>query len=720
MVSKAALVAGSAFMALVSQAAAQTTTAQEPARGEANNVEEVVVTGSYTINNRIDTATGLGLTLRETPQSVTVITAQRILDQNLQTVADIVTNTVGVSANEVDDVRNTFNARGFEIKNYQIDGVPLAWTLAGGAGETAADVSIYERVEIVRGATGLMTGAGDPSASINLVRKHATATDFQGYVSASLGSWKNRRVEADVAGALTASGNIRGRAVAKYEKGDNFIDLFKDEKVVLYGVIDADLGENTLLRVGGSHQKETPTAPAWGALPSFFGDGSFAAWPRAKTTSAQWSYWDTTNQNLFANLQHKFANGWALTVNYNWLRNAQNTELLYMSGLIDKATGAWQFAPFPYKDAGESIQNSVDIQLKGDYGLFGRQHEFVAGALHSKQHLTTDTFAVDWATVAPAGSFYNWAAIPHPTFSTTASPTVDQTVEQTGYYAATRLNVSDALKVIAGGRLSSWSQKGFNYGDFDFGDDNVLVPYLGALYDLSPNHRLYASYTEIFQPQNARDVTGAYLDPITGESSELGLKSAFFGDKLQTSVAVFKIVQDNLAQTDPDPTHLVPGVVPDARASIAAKGATSKGFEFEVIGEPVENWNVSLGYSQFQIRDAADVKVNTSFPRQLLKLFTTYRLPGALSGLVIGGGVNWQSEAYTASTNPVTGAPFSFEQKAYTLVSLMARYDVNEQLSLQANVENLTDETYYSQTGFYSQYRYGQPRNYTVSIKYAF
>jgi outer membrane receptor for ferric coprogen and ferric-rhodotorulic acid len=461
------------------------------------------------------------LTLRETPQSVTVITAQRILDQNLQTVADIVTNTVGVSGNQVDDVRNTFNARGFEIKNYQIDGVPTAWTLAGGAGETMADVSIYERVEIVRGATGLMTGAGDPSASINLVRKHATATEFQGYVSGGLGSWNNRQIQADVAGPLTASGKIRGRAVAKYEKGDNFIDWYKNEKSVLYGVIDADLNENTLLRVGASQQKGAPNAPAWGALPTFFSDGSVAIWPRSKTASANWSYWDTTNQNVFANLQHRFANGWSLSVNYNWARNAQTTELLYMSGLIDKATGgAWQFAPYPYRDDGESIQNSVDVQLKGDYDLFGRQHEFVAGALHSKQHLTTDTFAADFSTVAPAGSFYDWTAIPHPTFATTGSPTVDQTIKQTGYYVATRLNVTDAFKVVAGARLASWSQKGFNYGAFDFGDDNVLVPYLGALYDLTPNHRLYASYTEIFQPQNARDYTGAYLDPITGESSE--------------------------------------------------------------------------------------------------------------------------------------------------------------------------------------------------------
>ncbi len=728
---KTMLLVSGAFLALAAPAMAQTAdksaTQTAKAASDATDVDAVVITGSYTINNRIDTATGLGLTLRETPQSVTVITAQRILDQNMQTVADIVTNTVGVAANQVDDVRNTFNARGFEINNYQIDGVPTAWTLAGGAGETKADVSIYERVEIVRGATGLMTGAGDPSASINLVRKHATATQLQGYVNASLGSWNNAQVQADVAGPLTASGNIRARAVAKYEKGDNFIDFYKNEKTVLYGVIDADLSENTLLRVGASQQKGSPNAPAWGALPTFYTDGTVALWPRSKSASAKWSYWDTTNENIFANLQHRFANGWSLTFNYNWMKNAQRTELLYLSGLIDKTTGKWLTGPgggisyaYPYKDHGESIQNSFDVQLKGDYALFGRDHEFVLGALHSKQDLSTDTYAAK--AYADPGNFFTWdGSFPDPGFDTTSTRTVEQTTKQTGYYAATRLNVTDALKVIAGGRLSTWKQTGVSYGAaLDFGDKNVFIPYAGVLYDLTPHHRLYASYTEIFQPQNAQDYKGAYLDPVTGESAEAGLKSAFFGDRLQTSVAVFRIVQDNLAQTDPDLTHIIPGSSPPTRASIAAKGATSKGFELEVIGKPIENWNISLGYSQFQMRDENDAKVNTAFPRQLLKLFTTYRLSGGLSGLVVGGGVNWQSDAYSASTNPVTGAPFRFEQKAYALVSLMARYEINQQLSLQANIENLTDKTYYAQTGFYSQYRYGAPRNYTVGLKYAF
>lgn len=686
--------------------------------GPAEVIEEIQVLGRYTLPNRIDTATGLGLTVRETPQSVTIITAQRILDQNLDTVADVIENAAGVSVNEVDDVRNTFNSRGFEIQNYQVDGVPLAWTLAGGAGETVADVSLYERVEIVRGATGLLTGAGDPSASINLVRKHADSRDFHSRLNASVGSWSHWQLSADVGGAVTGSGRIRARGVVKYDQGESYIDLFENKKLVLYGVVDADLTENTLLRVGASHQKNTPTAPAWGALPSFYTDGGFASWPRSKTASADWTSWDTTNQNIFANLSHRFGNGWQLILNYNWLRNAQTSELLYLSGLLDRTTGEG-LTSFPYSDDGESVQNSIDAQLKGAFDLFGREHDFVLGALYSKQDRDNTTYAA--LAFPPSGDFIHWngAAYPYPGFSETGTLAVDEKVEQKGLYAAIRLNVSDALKVIGGGRLSSWQLEGFNFGPpREYGDDNEFIPYLGALYDLTDSHRLYASYTSIFQPQDARDRNGAYLPPVEGNAYEIGLKSAFFEEALQTSLAVFRIEQDKLAQDDVG--YFIPGVSPPAVASFAAEGATSTGFEVEITGRPVEGWNVSLAYSQFTADDASGAAVNTDHPRKLVKLFTTYQLPGVLHGLTVGGGVNWRSKNYSEGSNPVTGAPFRFQQDDFAVVNLMARYAVSESLQLQANVENLLDKTYYSQIGFYEQYRYGAPRNFTLGASYRF
>jgi outer membrane receptor for ferric coprogen and ferric-rhodotorulic acid len=715
---KIALMLGGAMAAMAMPAAAQNAAAPAAPTDASTDVgEDIVVTGIYTVPNKIDTATGLGLTVQETPQSVSIMTAQRILDQNLISIKDVIVNSVGVSANEVDDVRNNFYARGFEIRNTQVDGVPAAWTLAGGNGETSIDVSIYERVEIVRGATGLLSGAGDPSASVNLVRKHADATDLTGYVNASIGSWNTWRMSADVAGALTSDGRIRARVVGRYEEGESYIDLQKKKKWVLYGVVDADVTDTTLIRAGISHQDSKPKGATWGALPTFYTDGTTTDLARSQSTAADWTHWNTTNQNIFATVRQEIGDKWNLTVNYNRLRTTNSSELLYLYGNVDKATGTVEFSN-PYKAEGISIQNSFDAQLKGEVSLFGRDHEVVLGALRSVLKRHTDNYVAPspWPTNVPViGS--GGADFDEPVWGTTPTRNEQERIKQTGYYGAFRLNVADPFKVILGGRLSSWNQTGFAWsGPSEYGDDNVFIPYVGALYDVTPNHRVYASFTKIFQPQNLYDRNLRLLDPLDGNAYEIGLKSSFFGDALQTSVALFRIEQDNVGQIG----EIITTPSGPQQTYVAAQGVTSKGFEIEATGQPLPGWNLNASYSQFKAEDGDGVAANTVQPRKLLKIFTTYDLPGALTGLTVGGGINFRSKAYSEGLNPVTAAPFRFQQDGYTLVNLMARYAVTEQLQVQANVENLFDKKYYSQMGFFSQYRYGAPRNFTISANYRF
>lgn len=706
---KTMLLTGAAATGLLTQALAQVDEAAQAAN-EAS--EEVVVTGSYTINKRIDTATGLGLSVRETPQSVTVVTAQRIIDQDLQTVADIVANTVGVTLTEIDDVRNTLHARGFEITAYQLDGVPLSWSLAADSGETIIDTSVYERVEFVRGATGLLTGAGEPSASINLVRKHADADELTGYVSGSIGSWDTYRAVADVSTPLNEEGTMRARAVAKYEQGESFFRLYENEKVVLYGVLEADLTDQTLVRIGASYQNSDPKGVFWGNLSSFDTNGRFIEWPRWTTTSADWTFWETRNVNYFANLEHELDNGWMLRANYNRLENSADTELLYMFGQVDPVDGTG-LGTSVYKSNGESIQDSYDIQLMGDYDLFERTHEFVVGALYSTQSAVAVSYPALGDSM-PVGNFYRWdgTAYPRPNFSSVASPAQDLETEQTGFYASTRLNITDQFKLIVGGRLSNWERTGLNYGVVqDYGDDNVFIPYVGALYDITEEHRLYASYTEIFQPQNLLDRNLDLLPAVDGKAYEIGLKSTFLDGRLQTTVALFRIEQDNLGQYDgqvDDPTN--PNN-PKLDVYRAAEGVTSEGFELEAIGAITDAWNISVGYSQFRVEDAVGRAVNTHLPRKSLKLFTTYEV---VDGLTLGGGVRWESESYSE------GPAGRTVQDAFVLASLMARVEVTENVSVQANVDNLFDETYFTQIEFYGQYRYGDPRNYTLSLTYDF
>ncbi len=728
------LLLASAVNALALPATAQTSeTTEQRTNTQRESVagsDDIIVRGAYTLPDRIDTATGLGLTIRETPQSVSIVTSQRILDQNLISVRDVIENAVGVAVNETDDVRNSFFARGFEIQNTQIDGVPMAWALGGDRGETIADVSIYERVEIVRGATGLLSGAGDPSASINLVRKHADRKEWGGYLNAAGGSWDTWRVSGDLGGAVTADGRLRVRGVGRYEEGNAFTDFYNNKKLVLYGTLEADVTNNTLLRVGFSHQRSVPKGAFWGSLPTFYSDGTIARWDRSKSTAQPWTTWTTVNQNFFATLSHDFGDGWSLTGNYNRLRNTQFTQILYLFGNVDRNTGLG-LSSNPYSAYGESIQNSYDAQLKGKLSLFGRDHELVLGYLNSEINRHTETYAalnelepLGNFLFPPAGDFNNWNenTYPFPGFAEAGTINEQERIRQIGYYGALRVNVADWLKLIGGGRLATWRQNGVAYGTArNYGDKDVFIPYIGALADITSNHRLYASYTTIFLPQNSQDRNFAQLDPIQGKAYEVGLKSAFFNEALQTSVALFRIEQDNLAQIDGAPITR-PGTSLPFQPYRAADGVVSEGFEVEATGSPLPNWNINVGFSQFKARDAVGVDANTDQPRRLLKAFTTYTLPSVLQGLTVGGGVNYRSSAYSNGTVPGTtpAVPFRFKQGGFLIVNLMARLGVTDRISVQANVENLLDKTYFSQVGSFSQYRYGQPRNFTVGANYRF
>ncbi|MDY6949186.1 MAG: TonB-dependent siderophore receptor [Pseudomonadota bacterium] len=682
----------------------------------AQALEEVIVESTYTTGDRLDTATGLGLTIVETPQSVSVMTFDRIFDQNLRSLSDVVSNAPGISSKEYDSARHSFSARGFPIDNYQIDGVPMEWSSGGDAGETETDTSLYERIEIVRGATGLLTGAGNPSASINLVRKHADSREFKGFANVGFGRWDQRNAMVDASSGLALDGRIRGRAVMNYEEGDSHVQLLGNKKVVGYAVLDADITESTLLRAGFSYQDNDPTASTWGGLASWYSDGSRTDFPRSHTNGARWTQWASTNRNYFVTARQELGERWELRVDYNNARNDAMLNLLYLYGTPDRDTGIGLGAS-PYRSDTSREQYSIGVRLAGSFDLFGRSHELSAGYSYIDQDYFADSRPPLAETVGPVGNFNQWdGSYRQPTYGP-AVVSMDEDTKQTGFYVATRLSLAEPLKVVAGGRLAKWEQTGQNYGSpIEYGNSNVFIPYLGALYDVTESHRVYGSFTEIFKPQNARDINNRKLDPIEGRAYELGLKSSFLRGGLQTTLAIFRIEQDNLAQ----PTgEIIPGTIADQEYR-AAEGAQSEGFEVEVVGQPVAGWETSLSYTKFTAKDAQDVAVNTDQPREMLKLFTTYQFLDTLPALTIGGGVYWEDGNYMAVTNPVTDAPERLAQDAYTLVNLMARYAFTDKLSAQLNVENLLDEQYYDQIGFYSQLAFGEPRNYNLGVTVRF
>lgn len=671
--------------------------------------------GSYTGST---SATRLNLSLRETPQSVSVITRQQLDDQGITLVQDALAQTTGISVDRSTATQEYTQvySRGFAVDTYMFDGMPTSSSLEG----ITYDTAIYDRIEVVRGATGLVSGTGSPAAAVNLVRKRPTR-DFSGSVSASAGTWDRYRAEADLSGSLVDSGRIRGRLVAVHQDYGSYISRVDQKKDLFYGIIEADLTDSTLLTAGITYQDERNDHASRG-FPAFFSDGSRTDFSRRMNGAADWSYYNRKQTTVFGSLEHTFANDWTAKAVVNYTQNDYDALQGYaQNGYPDRDTGAgaglwlanWH---------GRPKQTSVDLYATGPFSLFGRKHDLVFGVSASRYEQSGATYP-SWRLPgydASIPDIFNWNGhSPKPIYAGTETGTSNTREEELGLYATVRLRPTDRLSVILGGRYTDWKRdvnSAYNDGtriNDKMRETGKVTPFAGVVYDLDDNWSVYASYTSIFTPQAYRDRNNSFLPPLEGDNYEIGVKGEFFGGALNASAAVFELKQDNLAEMDPD-NIWVTGGGGGSYAYRSIQGVTARGFEMEMSGELQPGWQMIAGYSYRQLKDADGRRVDTWQPNSLLRLWTTYRLPGSWNALTLGGGVTWQGKIKQNDSGPNGEA---FTQDAYALVGLMARYDFDRHLSATLNVNNLLDKKYYS-TGLGGFY--GDPRNAMLTMRYRF
>jgi outer membrane receptor for ferric coprogen and ferric-rhodotorulic acid len=710
---------------LTGVAQAQDNTASSSASGE-TVLPEVTVqaeeekpgltenTGAYTTRST-SSATRLNLSPRETPQSITVITRQRIEDQGLNSLGAVLTQAPGISrgfssGSEVGGYR-TFYSRGYPLNNYQVDGAlaPSAAFGGGMQGSSSLDTALYDSIVVVRGATGLLTGAGDPSGSINLMRKRPTR-EFQASIEQGLGRWNKSRTVADIGSPLNEAGTLRGRFVAAYDEGNSWRDRYKDYKRLAYGVLEADLGPATELALTLEHaDQNSHGGGTYNGFDASFTDGSKTPFSRSSSARADWSRVDIRQTHASLALQHHFNEDWRARLSYTYGRHDAPQKYGSADGVTPTPDGMGNL--MVGKSNNEYRTNALDASLEGRFTLWGRQHDVVAGFNgYSSRYF----FGYIWETVGSVQTLTWNGHMPEPDW-TLFTPRLTQktTSRQHGTFAALRLRPADALSVIVGGRVSTWKiqVKDLKTGAItdDRKENNVFTPYAGLVYDLNTQVSAYASYTSIFNPQNYEDADGSLLDPEDGENYELGLKTEWFNKRLQASAALFEVRKNNLAVADGS------RLTPEGNQAYTAKSGTKgRGWEVELSGELARGWQLQGGYTRIVTRDREGARLNTStVPKHQVKLFSTYTPPG-LRRLTIGGGALWQSEIYNAS-NPIRRKAYT--QKAYTVVNLMARYLVTDHLNLTATLDNVFDKTYRTYT---NKHEYGPPRNFMLTARYQF
>ncbi len=702
-------------------------------------------TGSYTTGS-MTVGSKTPLSIRETPQSVSVITQQQIQDQNLTDLGSALSQAPGITVIGP-TLFSQFYSRGFQVANFQLDGgAPFDTNILSGVTDFdlyGLDMAEYDHIEILRGADGLFAGSGDPGGTINLVRKQPLDHD-QLTFEADAGSWNDYRAVVDATGPLAFDGRVRARVVVSYQRQDYFYDVSSSNHYLLYATLEADLTSSTLLTVGGSYTRTHNPGAGYDGVPRY-SDGSDIGLPRSTCLCTPWSYWNFSTPEAFIKLDQKIYGDWSAKLNLSTLSQTSQQLIGGAQGPIEPVTGDDAYlSGNDYQYSNRSYM--ADFTVNGSFELFGHQHQVIVGGSYQYMNDRDTTLSTLFFPEPLINIFsYNPATVPEPPVGPAdfdyTLPSLNE--RQRGMYATLRYQVLDTLHLIGGFRYSDYSDE-VVYAEppypneyVSFQTPHVVTPYGGVVYDLTKSWSLYTDYTDIFRSQ-ADDLQGpppgTPLEPIRGYETEGGIKGALLDGALNTSLAVYRILQKHAAVFD-DNYDYQSNLDGSSCCWLPTSDLESEGVDAEITGQILPDWQISASYTYNEQRflydgnpQDVDQPIETKSPKHLFKVWSTYRLPGAWRRLSVGAGVNGQSATYASGSvfsgyddegNPIPPLlPYHFTQGSWAVVSARLGYEINEHWSASVNLSNMADRLYYQTIGTSAIGNvYGAPTNFMFTIR---
>lgn len=723
------------------------TTIQGQGMGEMTENSGSYTTGLTSIGSKTPTS------LRQTPQSVSVVTSQAIQDTRAVDLNDALKLAPGITLQKTSVRTSDFFSRGFMIQNIQIDGAaPMALGNSSGSfySNKNYDLVEFDHVEVLRGASGLFGGTGDPGGMINLVRKRPLDA-YQLKIDTSAGSWDRYRTQLDVTGPLGFDGKLRGRLVTAYSKNGSFQDHVSDEKPTVYGVLEADILPNTRLTFGGRSERIHVNGSGVG-LPRY-SNGKDLGLSRRTSLTQGWAYQDGRSQELFAKIDHELNDDWKINATYTKTLESGLSKSAFALNGVNPVTGKdtyWQGNTTAYR----SEQGSADINLSGKFDAFGLRHEFLLGMDHQK---INSRWRGTQRSLGARGEVdvFDPDTTPWPQPPTRKDYFRDYNPNsqvQYGLYSTLRLQLAEPLHLIVGARAqrfkfdqlytADWAEVG-NWeveSDVSTRESTKVTPYGGLVYDLTDEWSTYVSYSEQYRPQQQKmqgPKPGSAIEAMEGRTYETGLKGELFGGAVNTSFAIYYTERENEAVEDP--RYPLSQVQFGGNCCYLPQGKViSKGFDMEISGEVMPDWMLIAGYTYNNNKNRTkNSAFSTITPKHMVKLWSTYRLPGVLNDVKLGGGVNLQSATFVSGTAGVIGSdgkpvqdgngtnlsiPFDYKQSGYAVWNAMAEYRLDENWTVAYNLNNVFDKTYYSTVGASTTTGnwYGDPRNHMLTLRGTF
>ncbi|WP_095130369.1 TonB-dependent receptor [Pseudomonas sp. Irchel s3h14] len=663
-------------------------------------------------------------TLKEIPQSVTVMTRKQMDDQDIVDLKDAANKTTGLVGAQGVGRGLILSSRGFQIDDWQYDGVPIPRNTYALGNWATQDLIFFDRMEVLRGASGLLQGTGSPGGAVNLVRKRGQAVP-KVTLTGKAGSWDHYGLQLDAGGPLNQSGTIRGRFLADQDDSHSFVDSEWYKTTSLYGALDFDLSEATTLGVAVSQSDGESRSNVRG-FPRY-SDGKPIDLSRKTYTGAKWNHSDIDVTTLYTDLEHRFNDDWAFkvgAVRMTETNKAKNQRVQSSgSGIRPDGTGV-QYADF-VTDL-DSTKVALDMNVIGKFEALSMQQEIMVGGSYSK-YTSDDKFARTFNN--STDSIFD---IDHDRPDISYEGLIDSggrgvpsqyDIRQKGLYGSWRVKPIEQLTLVLGSRVS-WYDYSYKSSTETLSGTTVnpestanetgeVTPYAGIVYDLSREWSVYASYTDVFTPQTERDTAGSVIKPIIGSNYEIGLKGELMEGRINTSLALFRYDQENRAVLDRQGEQICNGWY----CSTASGKVRSQGLDAEISGEVIDNLQLFAGYTYNTTKYLNDPDNEGKIfswwtPKHMLRVWGNYQLSGDWSRVSTGLG-------FTAQTHTV-GYDHSVNVPGYTVWNARVGYQLTPEIELAMNANNLFDKTYF--TAAYNQINgnnnYGDPRNVMFSVKY--
>ncbi|HEY0040474.1 MAG TPA: TonB-dependent receptor [Flavisolibacter sp.] len=708
----------------------------------AKRLSEVTISTGKRLNSRSVAIGKMDVHPMELPQSMAIVGQGLIREQQAQRLGDVIKNVNGVYVTTTRGaVQESFGARGYSFGSTNL--FKNGSRINAGA---MPEMSSLERVEVLKGSAAILYGQVAPGGIVNMVTKQPKF-NFGGEVSLRAGSYDLYKPAFDVYGPVSSS--IAFRVNGMYESAGSFRDKVSSERYYVNPSLLFKLSDRTELVAEGDYLKHHFT-PDFGI--GTIDNTKIPDVPRSAFFGTGWQYNKIDQSTTTLTLRHRFDDVWKL--NTSFTDQVYHRDYYGVERVVALANGDWT-RPLG-KILSDENYYTGQVNLIGKFATGKIEHNLLTGVDADKTLTDNNDFSFprvaglgnneyDKINLLDSKKFTPRTDIP----VATAIRRREAELNRFGVYVQDLIKLSPKFNVQVGGRWSYVETVGIDSVNLLNGAktkgktrfDNAFSPRLGLVFKPTNSTSVFASYSNSFNVNTGQDIFGATLEPSTVNQYEAGVKNELLNGKLSANLTVYRIVNNNLAQTAP---YLLDGVTQNTNSTIKMLSGetTSDGVEVDLAAHPLQGLDINAGYSYNYMRytktdtSAGSFKtgerlVNNPAHTANTSIFYTFA-NGVLKGFKVGamvmyvgdrfGGWNTDVVKKANSTGQITG-PFTyrsriFDVEGFTTIDLSAGYTWKK-VSVLAKVSNLTNTLNYYVHENYSINPI-PPTQYVATVSYKF